>query len=203
MEIGILACYALIATTSGSTAAITNSLVGPVTAAGIWVSIVIDIANWFLFKLVKQINSSQMWLINLICQCIALVFTIILIGITGNYVNTHQFASTLYCNSYGSGNKVFKNACSKYQLHQAQLAFAILIFFTQLFFIGLYVYLNIIVRPFPVAPAPIVYDNNQKNQAVHAPPPYEAQPYTGAAYPHMAAVQHGDSHAFNAPTGGS
>jgi hypothetical protein len=53
MEIGIIACYYLFASTEiyGENAAI---VVGPLTAAGIWTSIVMDIAIFFLFRLGKK-----------------------------------------------------------------------------------------------------------------------------------------------------
>jgi len=53
MEIGIIACYYLFASTAiyGENAA---TVVGPLTAAGIWTSIVMDIAIVFLFRLGKK-----------------------------------------------------------------------------------------------------------------------------------------------------
>jgi hypothetical protein len=95
-----------------------------------------------------------MWLNNLITQAVAFVFTIILISITGNYVDKFKGSLTL-CSSVFSGSMVsaMKYVCSKYQLHQAQLAFAILILFTQLLFIALYLYLRHFLKPSMVGPS--------------------------------------------------
>jgi len=95
-----------------------------------------------------------MWLNNLITQAVAFVFTIILISITGNYVDKFKVFPTLcsgvFSDILGSATKY---ACSKYQLHQAQLAFAILILFTQLLFIALYLCLRRVLKPSMVEPS--------------------------------------------------
>ncbi|CAF1167160.1 unnamed protein product [Didymodactylos carnosus] len=102
------------------------------------------------FRLVKELSVERWWTINAITQSILFVLTIILIEITGNYVNTHGSTTSLYCSSTSTSSDA-KYACSKYQLHQAQLAFAILMFFAALTFLGFFLYLRFLVKRFPEA----------------------------------------------------
>ena len=53
MEIGIIVCYVLVASKT-ETRSYANSAVGPLTAAGIWASIVMDIAIFCLRLLRKK-----------------------------------------------------------------------------------------------------------------------------------------------------
>lgn len=89
-----------------------------------------------------------MWLINIVTQSISLVFIIILIGITGNYVDTKSGYQSVVCGSSSSAEE-FKYVCTKYQLHQAQLAFAILMLFSAILLIGLFLYFYFVLRNFP------------------------------------------------------
>ncbi len=126
----------------------------------------------------KQTSEQRMWIINVITQSVLFLFTIILIGITGDYVTKHRAASVLYCSSDLTDLDIsYEYQCTKYQLHQAQLAFAILMFFSALLFIGLFLYLYFIVGSFP---SPIITkinsSNNNDNPGVQQPRSWSAAP---------------------------
>ena len=93
-----------------------------------------------------------MWTKSTIAQICHLAFILVLIGISGNYVDTHILSEQE------------KSAASKYRLHQAQLAFAILMLFSILAFLGLYIYLIFIVKNFhllmPANVSMAGYNNN-------------------------------------------
>jgi hypothetical protein len=78
------------------------------------------------------------------------VFTFILIGITGNYVQTQAYASSIYSVYSSSTVSSSSSYNTKYQITQAQLAFGILLMFSGFTYIGIYIYVTIVAlwRPF-------------------------------------------------------
>jgi hypothetical protein len=69
-----------------------------------------------------------MWAtIALIAQLILLVFTFILIGITGNFVSAYGIYGSVYAG---------------YGIVQAELAFGILLMFSALVYIGIYIFVT-------------------------------------------------------------
>lgn len=116
----------------------------------------------------KQISEQRMWMINAVTQCILFLFAIILIGITGDYVNKHHVVISDYCSSdFTDLDKSSKYPCTKYQLHQAQLAFAILMLFSAILYIGLFLYLYFVVRSFSSSlMTPVDSSNKNNNQGV-------------------------------------
>ena len=104
--------------------------------------------KYFHFVLVRKKNGSKDYSTRvLIAQIILVIFSIILIGITGNYVQTggyvlsYTYGYTLTCGSSSS------TTCytTKYQLVQAQLAFGVLMMFSGFSYIAIYIYLCYIV----------------------------------------------------------
>jgi hypothetical protein len=70
-------------------------------------------------------------------------FTFILIGITGNYVQTGGYSSSSIYSTGISGTDGSSNSYTiKYQLIQAQLAFGVLLMFSGLTYIGIYIYVT-------------------------------------------------------------
>jgi hypothetical protein len=105
-------------------------------------------------------------MINAITQCILFLFTIILIGITGDYVNKHGGTSDYCSNGIIGFDEAYKYLCTKYQLHQAQLAFAILMFFSAILFIGLFIYLYFVIRNFSSSVITVVNLSDNNNNSV-------------------------------------
>lgn len=95
----------------------------------------------------KQVSEQRMWIKNAGAQSISSLCAIILIGITGNYVGRHYS----YLISYSDEPRKYllsRYLLRKYHFHQAQLASAILMVFSTTLFIGLFLYLYLIVRTF-------------------------------------------------------
>ena len=85
-------------------------------------------------------DGSRVWAtIVLIAQIVLLIFTFILIGITGNYVQTESTQYSLY-NIVSSSSDPYP---TKYRIVQAELAFGILLMFSGLTYIGIYIYVTI------------------------------------------------------------
>ena len=81
----------------------------------------------------------------LIAQLVLLVFTFILVGITGDYVQNNGYLYSSYSSSltgYSSTSSTVYT--TKYQITQAQLAFGIMLMFSGFFYVGLYVYWTIV-----------------------------------------------------------
>jgi hypothetical protein len=76
----------------------------------------------------------------LISQLVLIVFTLILIGITGNYVQTGGYISSNVYSSYVSDTSSSYN--TKYHIIQAQLAFGILLMFSGFTYVGIYIYVT-------------------------------------------------------------
>ena len=105
------------------------------TGAGIWCSIPFLIAAILTILLVVKFDRSRVWATYVcIAQIVLLVFCFILIGIVGNYVSTQQTLVSLY-GSYSISASTFQ---TKYQIMQAQLAFAILLLFSGIAYIVYY-----------------------------------------------------------------
>ncbi len=86
-------------------------------------------------SLVLKWNRTRVWATRVgIAQIVLLVFCFIIIGIVGNYVSTQQGVTSLY-GSYSIFTSTFS---SKYQLMQAQLAFAIRLLFAGIAYIIYY-----------------------------------------------------------------
>jgi hypothetical protein len=84
--------------------------------------------------LVLKWDRSRLWATRVcIAQIVLLLFCFILIGIVGNFVQTQQgISSSIYGTTY------INNFSTKYQIMQAQLAFAILLLFAGLAYIIFY-----------------------------------------------------------------
>jgi hypothetical protein len=83
-----------------------------------------------------------MWAtIALIAQLILLVFTFILIGITGNFVSVYGNYGSNY-GIYGSVYGIYNSGYSGLQIVQAELAFGILLMFSGLVYIGIYIFVT-------------------------------------------------------------
>jgi hypothetical protein len=95
------------------------------------------------FILVRKKDASRRWAtIVLIAQLVLLVFTFILIGITGNFIQTGGYSS-YDMNIYGIPISYIPNSyITKYKLIQAQLAFGILLMFSVFTYIGIYIYVT-------------------------------------------------------------
>jgi hypothetical protein len=95
------------------------------------------------FILVRKKDASRRWAtIALIAQLVLLVFTFILIGITGNYVQTGGYSSSSVYGISVSGTTSSNFYSIKYQLVQAQLAFGVLLMFSGFTYIGIYIYVT-------------------------------------------------------------
>jgi len=82
-----------------------------------------------LFILVRKWDRSRLWATRvLIAQIVLLVFTFILIGIDGSFVSSNSAAYSLLSSS-NIGTSYGNHFTIKYQIMQAQLAFAILLMF--------------------------------------------------------------------------
>ncbi len=78
--------------------------------------------------LVYKKDASRMWATRvLIAQLVLLIFTFILIGIAGNFVEMHDCSSS---------------DASKCKVTQAQLAFGILLMFSGFTYVGIYIYVT-------------------------------------------------------------
>lgn len=91
-------------------------------------------------------DGSRVWATRaLIAQLVLLVFTFILIGIAGSYVQNNGY---LYSSSYSSltGGSTTSSAVytNKYQITQAQLAFGIMLMFSGLVYVGAYMYVTFV-----------------------------------------------------------
>ena len=102
-----------------------------------------------LFSQGRHQDEERWWRINIITQVILFVFSIILIGITGDYVSKHRVDSDI-CGYVSSEEDICGYIRSKYSLHQAQLAFAVLMMFSAIPFIALFLYFQFVVRSFPL-----------------------------------------------------
>lgn len=131
------------------------------TAVGIWCAIPFAIAcismsvlgKYFVCKkieshsinilirfLVYRKDSCRMWATRvLIAQICLLVFTFVLIGIKGDYVQKWSRSISLYHISSNTIDNPFSN---KYRIVQAQLAFGILLMFTGFTYIAIYGYVT-------------------------------------------------------------
>jgi len=79
----------------------------------------------------------------LIAQLVLLIFTFILIGIAGNFVETGGYSSRDDISSYIYDLDDFPDSYStKYKLTQAQLAFGILLMFSGFTYVGIYIYVT-------------------------------------------------------------
>jgi len=93
--------------------------------------------------LVRKRDASKVWAARVfIAQIVLLVFTFILIGITGNYIQTdeYDYPDLVTLTIDGSLNKYVM----KYRITKAQLAFGILLIFSGLTYVGIYIYVTII-----------------------------------------------------------
>lgn len=105
------------------------------TGAGIWCSISFVTTAILTILLVTKFNRSRVWATRVcIAQIVLLVFCLILIGIVGNYVSTHQTLVSLE-SIYSISTSTFT---TKYKIMQAQLAFAILLLFAGIAYIVYY-----------------------------------------------------------------
>lgn len=107
-----------------------------------FLSVVIYELASFISALEKLSQSKRNTVIALIAQIVLFVFSFILIGISGSYVASYEVGS--YYTTVSSAQR------SKYQVMQAQLAFAILLMFTGLVCIVFYsivLFLKIRRRP--------------------------------------------------------
>ncbi len=73
-----------------------------------------------------------------IAQLVLIVFTLILIGIVGNFVSTNAAVVSLYSSSSVGTTNYGNNFSTKYKIMQAQLAFAILLLFSGLAYVIFY-----------------------------------------------------------------
>jgi hypothetical protein len=82
--------------------------------------------------------------IVLIAQIVLLVFTCILIGITGHYIQTdgYIYSSSSDVNSYGTDSS--GPYATKHQLVQAQLTAGSVLMFSGFIYIGIYIYVTIV-----------------------------------------------------------
>lgn len=104
------------------------------TGVGIWCSIPFLTAGILTVLLVLKWNRSRLWATRVfIAQIVLLVFCFILIGIVGSYVSTQSFVSL-----YTSYSISVATWTAKYQIMQAQLAFAILLLFAGIAYIVFY-----------------------------------------------------------------
>jgi hypothetical protein len=90
-------------------------------------------------------DGSRLWAtIVLIAQIVLLIFTFILIGITGSYVQSggYSYISSYSVSSYGTVSS--GSYTTKYQIVQAQLAFGVLLMFSGFTYIGIYIYVTIV-----------------------------------------------------------
>lgn len=104
-----------------------------------------------------------MWMINTVTQFILFVFAIILIGITGDYVNKHYPYEPYYTSGLSNLAESLYYLLTKYRLHQVQLTFAVLMFFSAILFIGLFLYLYLIARSFSESVVKSVNPTNNNN----------------------------------------
>ena len=100
----------------------------------------------FIFLARKKDGARKFASIALIGQIVLLIFSFILIGITGSYVSTGG-----YYNSYYSISPTGTPGASttKYQIVQAQLAFGVLMMFSVWVYIGIYIYVTIVALWIP------------------------------------------------------
>jgi hypothetical protein len=99
----------------------------------------------FIFVLVRKQNASRIWATRVfIAQIVLLIFTFILIGITGNYVQTYAYFGSGIYTSYSSIYWNWDKYTTKYRIIQAQLAFGILLMFSGFTYVGIYIYVTIV-----------------------------------------------------------
>jgi hypothetical protein len=79
----------------------------------------------------------------LIAQLVLLIFTFILIGIAGKFVETGGYSSSYDFARYISDPVGFADSyTTKYKLTQAQLAFGVLLMFSGFTYVGIYIYVT-------------------------------------------------------------
>ncbi|CAF1128055.1 unnamed protein product [Adineta steineri] len=126
------------------------------TGAGIWCAIPFLFSTICAFVLVERKSRSRIWSTRtLITQLILILFTFILISITGHYIeNNSVFVTALSPNSYQV----------KYHLMQAQLASAVLLMFSGLTYILIYISISYIALWQPFHTLDI---NDHSRQIIH------------------------------------
>lgn len=126
------------------------------TGAGIWCSIPFLTAGILTILLVTKWNRSRLWATRVcIAQIVLLVFCFILIGIVGNYVSVQQSLVSLYTTDSISASTF----AVKYQIMQAQLAFAILLLFAGIAYIVYYCVVTYLAlwKPFQTLDTPHLF----------------------------------------------
>ena len=98
----------------------------------------------------------------LIAEIALLIFTFILIGIAGNYVqNGGYIYSSLYTvSTFNTATTVATTAyTTKYQITQAQLAFGVLLMFSGWTYVGVYIYVTVVAlwKPFNTLDLPHLF----------------------------------------------
>ncbi len=91
----------------------------------------------------------------LIAQLVLLIFSFVLIGITGNYVQTtgtdyYSYLTYLSSVFYSGTPESFNSYQTKYHLTQAELAFGILLMFSGFTYVGIYIFVTFLAlwQPF-------------------------------------------------------
>ena len=83
-----------------------------------------------LFILALKWERSRVWATRVfIAQIVLLLFTFILIGIVGSFISANGTIYSVYSSFYSYSTTYGKSFQAKYQVMQAQLAFAILLMF--------------------------------------------------------------------------
>ena len=111
-----------------------------------------------------QWERSRLWATRaLIAEIVLLVFTLILIGITGDYVQNGGYAYSWYSYTASSSSSATTYATSifttKFQITQAQLAFGILLMFSGWTYVGIYIYVTVVAlwKPFNTLDLPHLF----------------------------------------------
>ena len=92
------------------------------------------------FVVLRKHGSRRFATVALIGQIILIIFSFILIGITGNYLSTGGYYNSSYSISLTNSSDAY---ATKYKIVQAELAFGVLMLCSGLVYIGIYIYVTI------------------------------------------------------------
>lgn len=113
------------------------------------------------FVLVQRKQRARVWATRvMIGQIVLLIFSFILIGIAGNYVSANSAITSNTYSAYSSSySSTSSNLSQKYQVMQAQLAFAILLMFSGWFYVIFYLVVTYLAlwRPFHTLDIPHLF----------------------------------------------
>jgi hypothetical protein len=105
-------------------------------------------------------DRSRLWATRVfIAQLVLIVFALILIGIVGSFVSANAAVVSLYSSSSVGTTNYGNNFSTKYQIMQAQLAFAILLLFSGLAYIIFYCVVTYLAlwKPFQTLDTPHLF----------------------------------------------